>query len=215
MLVVFLPAWLQAADAKPAILHSQGGVWVNGMEAADSTAVFPGDLLETKPGFSASLSIDGSTVSIQPESIIKFEDNLLELDHGSLLVGTTTGMRVRVHCVAVIPVSDTEWTQYEVTDVSGNIHVAAQKKDVRFELQGNHQKSATTTEDSGSNVVHEGEQANRRESEVCGAPPRVTGARGPLNPKWIGAGAAGTGLLICVIAHCFGGGSGPVSPSQP
>ena len=86
---------------------------------------------------------------------------------------------------------------------------------MRFQTESNHQKTATDKEDSGSSVVHEGEQANRRESEVCGAPPRATGGRGPLNPKWIGAGAAGTGLLICVIAHCFGGGSGPVSPSQP
>jgi len=29
------------------------------------------------------------------------------------------------------------------------------------------------------------------------------------------AGAVGTGILICWLAHCFGGGSGPVSPSQP
>jgi hypothetical protein len=215
MLVVVLPASLQAADTKPAILHSQGGVWVNGMEAADSTAVFPGDLLETKPGFSASLNIDGSTVSIQPESIVKFEDNLLVLDHGSLLVGTATGLPVRVHCITVVPVSNTDWTQYEVTDVSGNIQAAAQKKDVRLEVEGVRPKTPTATESSGGTTVHEGEQASRRESEVCGAPPKPTGALGSLQPKWIAAGAVGTGLLICLIAHCFGGGSGPVSPSQP
>ena len=216
-LVVMLPAPLQAADAKPAILHSQGGVWVNDMEAADSTAIFPGDLLETKPGFSASLGIDGSTVSIQPESVVKLEDNLLVLDHGSLLVGTTTGMRVRVHCMKVIPVSDTEWTQYEVTDVNGNIQVSAHKKDVRLEMEGRHEKAptATGTESSGGTIVHEGEQANRRESEVCAAPPKPTSYPGPLQPKWIAAGAVGTGIIICLIAHCFGGGSGPVSPSQP
>lgn len=215
MLVVLLPPSLQAADPKPAILHSQGGVWVNGMEAADSTAIFPGDLLETKPGFSASLDVDGSTVSIQPESILKFQDNLLVLDHGSLLVGTTTAMRVRVHCITVIPVSNTEWTQYEVTDVSGNIQVFAHKKDVHLEIEGVRLKTPNASENSGGNTVHEGEQTNRRESEVCGAPPKPTGATGPLQPKWIAAGAVGTGLLICVIAHCFGGGSGPVSPSQP
>jgi len=49
-----------------AILHTQGGVWVNGYEATDSSAVFPGDLLETKPGSAANLNLDGSTVLIQP-----------------------------------------------------------------------------------------------------------------------------------------------------
>jgi hypothetical protein len=29
------------------------------------------------------------------------------------------------------------------------------------------------------------------------------------------AAAAGGGLLICLLAHCFGGGSGPVSPDKP
>ncbi|HEY6337150.1 MAG TPA: hypothetical protein VIW68_01525 [Candidatus Sulfotelmatobacter sp.] len=215
-LVLCLPASLRAADAKPAILHSQGGVWVNGMEATDSSAVFPGDLVETKPGFSASLNIDGSTVSIEPESIVKYEDNLLVLDHGNLLVGTITGMRVRVHCITVIPVLSTEWTQYNVTDLSGTVQVAAQKKDVVIEIEGGHQKiTPASTETSGGTTVHEGEQASRRESEVCGAPPEPKGASGPLQPKWIGAGLAGTGILICLIAHCFGGGSGPVSPSQP
>jgi len=219
MLVVLLPASVQAAETKSAVLHSQGGVWVNGMEAADSSAVFPGDLLETKPGFTASLSEDGSTVSIQPESVVKFEDNLLILDHGNLLVGTTTGMRVRVHCITVIPVSETEWTQYEVTDVNGSIQVAAHKKDVRIEIEGNHQKMPSATEasggSSGGSVVHEGEQATRRESEVCGVPPNPASYRGAIQPKWIAAGAVGTGILICLLAHCFGGGSGPVSPDKP
>jgi len=219
MLVVWLPASLQAADTKSAVLHSQGGVWVNGMEAADASAVFPGDLLETKPGFSASLSADGSTVSIQPESVVKFEDNLLVLDHGNLLVGTTTGMRVRVHCIDVIPISDTEWTQYEVTDVNGNIQVAAHKKDVRVELEGNHAKTSSATEatggTSGGTTVHEGEQASRRESEACGAPLNPVSVLKGVNPAWVAAGAVGTGILICWLAHCFGGGSGPVSPDKP
>jgi hypothetical protein len=36
MLVARLPASPQAADTKSAVLHNQGGVWVNGMEAADA-----------------------------------------------------------------------------------------------------------------------------------------------------------------------------------
>ena len=69
-----------------AILHAQGGVWINGYEARDSSAVFPGDLLETKPGSAANLNLDASTVLIQPESVVKLQTNLLELDHGSVSV---------------------------------------------------------------------------------------------------------------------------------
>jgi hypothetical protein len=219
ILVACLPASLQAADAKSAILHSQGGVWVNGMEAAESSAVFPGDLVETRPGFSATLSIDGASVSIQPESVLKLEDNLLALDHGSVLVGTMTGMRVRVHCMTVIPLSSTDWTQYEVTDVTGSIQVAAHKKDVRIEMEGNHLKTPSVAETSGGtsggSTVHEGEQATRHESELCGAPQKPMSVLRPINAKWIAVGAAGTGILACVLAHCFGGGSGPASPIVP
>src|ERR1700677_3111434 len=73
-----------------AILHSQGGVWINGSEAHDSTAVSPGDLLETKPGFSSTLTLEGSTVLLQAESVVKLQANSLELDHGGVSVTTST-----------------------------------------------------------------------------------------------------------------------------
>ena len=75
-----------SAGTPSAILHTQGGVWVNGYEARDSSAIFTGDLVETKPGFSASLSLEGSTILIQPESVAKFQQELLVLDHGLSLI---------------------------------------------------------------------------------------------------------------------------------
>jgi hypothetical protein len=116
--------------------------------------------------------------------VVKFADNLLVLDHGNLLVGTTTGMRVCVHCITVIPVSDTEWTQYEVTDVNGNIEVAAHKKDVRIELEGNQAKTPSVTQATGGTTVHHGEQASRRESEACGAALSPASALKPLILNW-------------------------------
>ena len=116
----------QSAQAPSAILHTQGGVWVNGQEAQDATAIFPGDLLETKTGFSATLNLDGSEVLLQPEAVAKFDGDLLELDHGSVAVGTSKGFKVRVNCITVVPVLN-EWTQYEVSDMNGTVQVAARK----------------------------------------------------------------------------------------
>ena len=114
-----------------AVVHSKGGVWVNGAEVADSTAVFPGDLLETKPGSVANLDAEGSSVLIQPESVVKFQGNSLNLEHGSVSVGTSTSMSVQVNCIKVEPVSN-ERTQYDVADVSGTVQVAAHKYDVNI-----------------------------------------------------------------------------------
>jgi hypothetical protein len=199
-----------------AILHTQGGVWVNGYEAKDSSAVFPGDLLETKPGSTANLSLDGSTVLLQPESVAKLQTNLLELDHGSIFVGTSKSFKVRVNCLTVVPVLN-EWTQYEVNNVNGNVQVAARKNDVNVDREMNHRKPSPETESSHSASVHETEQKSFDESEICGAAAPPVGASTSLNAKWIAAGAAGAGLLVCVVLLCRGTGGGkPVlSTSAP
>ncbi len=208
-----LPGQNAQGQAGAAILHAQGGVWVNGYEARDASAVFPGDLLETKPGASANLSLDGSTVLIQPESVAKLQTNLLELDHGSVLVGTSKSFKVRVTCVTVVPVLN-EWTQYEVTNVNGNVQVAARKDDVNVEREGDRKKPAPETEGSHGTIVHESEQKSFNLTEICGAAAAPTTASTSLNAKWIAAGAAaGAGLLICVLV-CRGGKT-PISSSSP
>jgi len=113
-----------------AILHAQGGVWVNGSEARDSTAIFSGDLLETKPGFSATLNLDGSELLLAPETVAKFDGDSLELDHGSVAVGTSKSFKVEVKCLTATPALSA-WTQYEVSDLTGAVQVVARKSDVR------------------------------------------------------------------------------------
>ena len=212
-MVAIVPVTL-LGQTPSAVLHTQGGVWVNGFEARDSSAIFSGDLLETKPGFSATLNLDGSSVLIQAESVAKFQGDLLVLDHGSVAVGTSKKFKVRVNCLTVVPVVD-EWTQYEVTDVNRTVEVAAHKLDVNVEREMSKQKPAEQGQPPQEGSVHEGEQKNYDESAVCGAPlaPKESGAG--LNPKWIAAGgAAAAGIIICAIL-CLGGGKHPVSPDAP
>ena len=212
-LILGLPASLPAVDSGSAILHTQGSVWVNGSEAPDATAIFPGDLLETKPGFAATLNADGSTALIQPESIVRFQGDLLVLEHGSVSVGTSKAMRVKVNCLTVVPVL-TQWTQYDVSDVSGRVLVAARKNDAKIDREGSRAKISKGPETDSGAIVHEGEQATREESEVCGAPQGPATAGHVLNPKWIAAGAAGGGILTWLLLH--GGPSHPpISSSKP
>jgi len=211
-LVVAVPLSL-LGQTPSAILHSQGGVWVNGYEAQDSSAVFTGDVVETKSGFSANLGLEGSTILIQPESVTKLQENMLELDHGGVSVTTSRTFKVRVNCLTVVPVSN-DWTQYDVVDVNGTVQVAARKNDVYVERAMKLRKPTTEPVERSRDTVHEGEQRSYLETDVCGAPPRATGAGPALNSKWIvaGAGAVGTGVLICVFL-CFE--KGPISPNKP
>ncbi len=95
-------------------------------------------------GFNANLVLDGSTILLGPESVAKFQGDYLELDHGSVSVGTSKGFRVEVNCIRVVPVRN-EWTQYEVSDVSGTVQVAARKDDVNVEHEGGHGKTKSQT----------------------------------------------------------------------
>jgi len=199
------------AETPVAILHTQGGVSVNGYEATDSSALFAGDLMETKPGFSATLNLEGTTIQLQEETVAKLQDGVLLLDHGSVSVGTSRSFKVRVNCITVIPVLN-EWTQYDVTDLNGTVQVNARKGDVRVEMGLNREK-VPPPQTSNNATVREGEQTKYRESEACGAAVRPTGAGSSLSPKWIAVGAGGAGVLIWVLIH--GGGKTPVSASQP
>jgi len=211
-LVVAVPLSL-LGQTSSAILHTQGGVWVNGYEARDSSAVFPGDLLETKQSFSANLNLEGSTVLVQPESVAKLQDNMLVLDHGVVSVTTSRSFKVQVRCLTVVPVSSA-WTQYDVADVNGTVQVAARKSDVHVEREMKVGQPSAENAGSREDIVHEGEQRSYDESQVCGAPPRPTGAGPALNSKWIIAGAGAGVAIICAIV-CFGHGKSPISPGGP
>jgi len=207
----------QALPKRPpgAILHTDGGVWVNGYEAHDSSAVFAGDVIETKAGSSANLTLEGSTVLLAPESISKFQGDLLELDHGGVSVTTTTTFKVRVNCILVVPVLN-QWTQYAVTDVSGAVDVSARKLDVNVEHERGRGKEVTQPQPLQERAsVHEGEQKSYNETQVCGAAARPTTAGQGISPKWIaaGAGAGGAGILLLLLVH--GGGSNPKPPISP
>ncbi len=201
-----------------AILHADGGVWVNGYEAHDSSAVFAGDLIETKPGFAANLSLDGSTVLLAPETVGKFQGDVFDLDHGIVSVVSSKGFKVRVNCIRVIPAVN-EWTEYVVTDLTGTVQVDARKKDVNVDHE---QKLVKVSPQQGATEnasVHEGEQKEYESSEICGAPPSPSSPASGISPKWIAAGGGAGGLLLCLVLHCFGGGGSgnktPMSTSQP
>ena len=208
MLIAATPASLVAADSGMAMLSSKGKVLRNGEPLSSSSAIFPGDLLETKADSVANLNALGSNVIILPGSLIEFDGKSLSVEHGSVSVATAHGISVRVRCMTVTPLSSA-LTQFEVSDVNGTIDIAARKNDVRLDAQP---MTDSTKEITASRIANlrEGEQTTRDESDGCktdkrrkdaGAVP--AGSGGILGSQWVKYGAiavlGGVGVRLITL----------------
>jgi hypothetical protein len=212
LMIVILPTLVLTQDSSRAMLHNDGGVWLNGNPAPNSSAIFLHDLVQTQNHSWAKIDATGSTATVQPDTIVQFEGDELVLDHGGVQMNTSVGMKVRVNCITVIPLTQ-DWNRYEVTDVDGRVKVAAHQNDVKI----HYRLAATRTSKQAkfSDVtVHQGEQVTREER--CGAPAKpvaelaATGAI--LSSPWaIGIGGAAVVALTC-WALCRG--DEPVSAAK-
>jgi hypothetical protein len=215
MIVALFPASLMAADPGAAMLYGKGGVLLNGATLPDSSAVYPDDVIETKPDAVANLNVTGSTVMIGPESIVKFKNNAIELEHGSVTVSTIEGLRVYVKCVTVIPAQNVQ-TQFDVTNTNGKVHAVARKSDVNID-SGRKIKNAAKTDDSSQNAtLHEGHETTRDENSCAaawdkGAYPTANGGLLSSPYALYTGGAIVGGVLLWVILQ----GDNPSSPSTP
>src|SRR5438105_5406989 len=193
VLIGLLPGALLAADSGAAMLYAKGTAWINGASVPRSSAVFPGDLVQTKPDAVVHINATGSSVMIQSDSLVKYEGNAVSVEHGAVTVSTTNGMSIRDGGVGVVPVSSAQ-TVFEVRDVSGTVEIMARTGDVSV---------STGTETS---TLAQGEQTTRDDSEnrkkrrrAAGAAPAAGGA--VLDSPYAvaaGAGAVG-GLLLWVL----------------
>lgn len=213
VMIVLMPSSLLAQGSDRALLHSDGGTWLNGSPAPETSAIFRDNLIQTQKAHSARIDAEGSSVVVQPETVVQYEGDELMLDHGSLQLGTASQMKVRVDCITVIPLT-ADRTQYNVTDVDGKVRVSALKNDVKIHYAGS---ALRKSKQNGSSdvIVHQGEQATR--DEHCGAayePTEGLDAKGAiLNSTWArAAGVVAVGIVAC-LGLCHG--DDPISPSKP
>jgi hypothetical protein len=217
-MVILLPPALSASGTGGGMLYGRGTVWLNNDPLARPSAIVPGDIISTQASSVASIVTAGANVIIQPQTDVTFETNGLELRHGTVVVSTSTSMRVHVGCIEAIPVAN-NWTEYQVTDVNGTVHVYANKLDVNVnETAKNQQKtdsSQTRPQDakiaSRHATVLEGQKTER--NEHCKAGGALQQYRWSITPDELKAmGLSATVLLGLWLTNQ---GDDPVSPWQP
>jgi len=209
-LILIVPASMFAADSGSAMLYARGTAWLNGGSVPKTSAVFPGDLVQTKPDSVANINAAGSNVIILSDSLVKFEGTAVSIEHGSVTVATSKGMTTRAGDVTVSPTSNA-LTEFDVSDLNGTIQIVARKGDL------------SVSDGSQTSTLAQGEQTTRDDSQSDqdrkkkkrrggGAAPPAAGGGILDSPVAIGVGAAAVGGLITWVLLQD---DEPASPSKP
>jgi len=212
VLLLIVPASLFAADSGAAMLYADGAAWLNGSHVPRSSAIFAGDLVQTRSDSAANIHAPGSSITVLGDSLVQFEGASLKVEHGGISVSTSKSVAATAGDVRVTPASNA-WTEFNVTDVDGTVRIAARKGDL------------TVTDDNGTVTLAQGQETTRDEQSdqsdskdkknnkkrAEGAAPAAGG--GALNSTIaIGVGAASIGG---VTAWVLLRNDNPVSPSHP
>jgi hypothetical protein len=212
VLLLIVPASLFAADSGAAMLYADGAAWLNGSHVPKSSAIFAGDLVQTRSDSAANIHAPGSSITVLGDSLVQFEGASLKVEHGGISVSTSKSVAATAGDVRVTPASNA-WTEFNVTDVDGTVRIAARKGDL------------TVTDDNGTVTLAQGQETTRDEQSdqsdskdkknnkkrAEGAAPAAGG--GVLNSNIaIGVGAAAIGgVTTWVLLRS----DNPVSPSHP
>lgn len=196
-----MPFSLWASDTGAAMLYVKGTAWLNGSLVPDSSAIFPGDMIQTKPAAAANIVAIGTSIVIGSGSLVQFQPERLELQDGQVQVDTSHGVLVHADDIAIAPAEPVD-TQYEVRETDGEVWIFARKGAI------------TVTDSSGTVVLDEGQQTTRgkkKKKRKGGA--WIMGDKGLLSSRWAqGAGIAAAGgvILFSLLPN-----DDPVSPWQP
>jgi hypothetical protein len=214
VLLFLFPASVFAADTGAAMLYTNGTAWVNGAHVPRvSSAIFSGDLLQTRSDSVANINSPGSSITVLSDSLVQFDGPGVKIEHGGVTVSTSKGTATTAGDVKVFPATS-GWTEFNVTDFDGTVRIAARKGDLTIfdgkETVTLAQGQETTRNETSDDSVTDGKKKKNRK-RAAGAAPAAGG--GMLNsPVAIGiAGGAVLGVTTWVLIH----NDDPASPSKP
>jgi len=211
VLVVLFPVAMFAADSNAAMLYTNGPAWVNGVHVPrSSSAIFSGDLLQTRSDSVANIDQPGSSVTVLSESLVQFEGASVKIEHGGVTVSTSRELSTTAGDVKVSPAS-MAWTEFNVVDVDGTVRIVARKGDLTIsdgkEVTTLAEGQETTRDENSDNSSKDG----KKRKSAAGTPVGASG--GILNsPLAVGiGGGAIIGLTTWVLIQS----GSPASPTVP
>lgn len=201
LVLSILPLPLLGADTG-AMLYVKGQARLNGGAVPGSSAIFAGDTVQTEADSAANINALGSNIVISPGSLLIFQTDGVNLEQGAVTVATSKGVVVHVGDVTVAA-AHSSWTQFEVSDGDGTIHITATKGDL------------SVTDSTGTTQMPEGSQATRPDPQSNHKKDRaVAGGKGPLIPPEVYE-AAAAGGVGAFLAYELSQDHIPASPIKP
>ena len=217
VLMILFPGSLFAADSNAAMLYTNGAAWVNGAHVPRSTsAIFSGDLLQTRSDSVANINQSGSSITVLSDSLVQFEGASVDIQHGGVTVSTSKEVAATAGDVKVVPASNA-WTEFNVSDLDGKVRIFARKGDLTISdgqsVVTLAQGQDTTRDESSPTADQNGNQNGKKKKKkaAAGALPAASG--GILSSPYaigIGAGAI-VGLTTWVLLK----NDNPASPTMP
>jgi hypothetical protein len=217
-LLFLIPSSAWAADSNAAMLYTNGAAWLNGgLVPRSSSAIFSGDLVQTRPDAVANIHASGSAITILADSLVKFKGGSLDIDHGGVAISTSKQMAAEAGDVKISPAS-ASWTEFNVIDTDGTVRIAARKGDLSIsdgdETMTLAEGQETTRSDSSdqSNQSDQSDQGKKKHKRHgTGAVPAAGGSLLD-SPVAIGIGAGAiAGFTTWILVK----GDDPVSPHKP
>jgi len=213
-MVVSFPVSMVMADATSAMLIANGSATVNGSPIEKATAVFPGDKVQTGPNTVATLTSQGSAVTVGGNSTLVFSKSFVNVLCGTALVSTSRGMPARVSNLLVQPARGTQ-TRFEISQQEGQLQIIAREGTLAIDngatttsLQPGRMLTAHTScmaapyadDQTGSSPSGDNTQDNTGNNKKKGAP----GPPGP--PQSTPGGVNYSALAAAALLIAVGGG---------
>jgi hypothetical protein len=199
-----LPASLLAEHPNAAMLYARGSTWVNGSAIPRTSAIFPGDLIQTKASSAADINMKGTAATVLPNSLVKFAGDAIELQHGGVALLTSNKVGAQIGDVTVQPAA-ADWSEFWVGEADGKVTIMARKGDLTII-----DDSGTTTLSAGQETTREESQKKKKKRRGAGAIPAATGGILDSKAALIAGIAAVGGITTIVLLQQ----EDPISPSR-
>jgi hypothetical protein len=211
LLLVVCPSAILMADRPSAMLQATGTVLVNGSPTPHSMSVFTGDRIDTADASVGSISRSGSSLVVDPNSSIRYQDDGFAILKGVARVRTSTGMTAHAGPVTVSPKGNTAF--FDVSS-DGKTALITSREGVLTLTNG----VETARLDPGYMAKIDLDASQDQDQDQDQSPNPAAQSKGDKKKKgfllWILVGAAAGAGITCAFT-CGGGGQAAVSPVTP